>query len=105
MDLLETIKISAQKIGEKILAKEIILFGSYADGIQNDESDIDLCFITGETNKRKIDIIRDIRKELFSQLSSPMDILVYSEKEFEERAELKNTFENTILNRGIKLLG
>ena len=35
-------------------AKEIILFGSYADGIANNDSDIDLCVITQHNKNVKL---------------------------------------------------
>ena len=105
MDITEKIKSSANLIRDKFSTKKIILFGSYAHGIPTVDSDIDLCIITDETNIRKIDITRDIRRELISQLSYPLDILVYYEKEFNEKAAIKNSFENTIINQGVELFG
>ena len=42
-------------------AKEIFLFGSYAVGNPRDESDIDLCIITGQEG-RKIDLLKASKK-------------------------------------------
>ncbi|MFQ5752203.1 MAG: nucleotidyltransferase domain-containing protein [bacterium] len=88
----------------KFSVKQIILFGSQAYGKPEDGSDIDLCVITDIKNKRKIDIMREIRKETNSLISNnPLDILVYDEKEFNERANLKNTLEYKILSQGLKI--
>ena len=104
-DIREAIKNSVNKIQDKFSVTKIILFGSYAHGTPEDDSDIDLCIVTDITNKRKIEIIRDIRRELAFHFSYPFDVLVYDEKEFNERAALENTFENVIANQGIELLG
>lgn len=101
----EQIELLKNTLLKNIGVKEIFVFGSYADGDANAESDIDLCVITDLNNKRKIDIIRDIRRELMNLISSPLDILVYSENEFKERAGLRNTLEHEILMNGIKVYG
>ncbi|MDY6970685.1 MAG: hypothetical protein SVR08_18835 [Spirochaetota bacterium] len=55
--------------------------------------------------KRKIDIMREIRRKIIPFVSSPMDILVYDEKEFDERAELRNTLEYKISHEGMLIYG
>ena len=87
------------------MAKRIISFGSYAYGEPNKESGIDLCVITDIKGKRKIDIMREIRREIKPFISSPVDILVYDEKEFDERAELRNTLEYKISREGRLIYG
>ena len=102
-----TIKKSADTIRNKFPVKKIILFGSSASGTPDRDSDIDLCIITDMTGRRKIDTIRDIKRELAHHYLHPysFDILVYSEKEFNERAALKNSFEYDIVNKGTVLVG
>jgi len=95
----------AEKIASKINVSRIILFGSQAYGAPEKASDIDLCFITGNQSGRKIDIMRQIRRELIKFIDIPMDILVYSENEFSERAALECTMEHQISNKGIKIYG
>jgi predicted nucleotidyltransferase len=92
-------------ISKKYGAKKIILFGSYAYGLHDDNSDIDLCIIADIKGKRKIDILREIRRELISQISNPIDILIYDAKEFNDRASLNNTLEHKILMDGIIVYG
>jgi len=87
----------------KFGAKQIIVFGSYAYGKADHESDIDLCVILDLKDKRKIELLREIRRELIDVISSPLDILVYNEKEFKERANLRNTLEHKIMTDGMKV--
>ena len=82
--------------------KKIILFGSYANKTQNQDSDIDICIITND-KKRKIDLLRTLRKHLLVQVNHPMDLLIYTENEFYEKAHSYKGLENTILEKGITL--
>ena len=93
------------KLKEKFNIQQVFIFGSQAYGRSDEESDIDLCVITDLKNKRKIDIIREIRRELIDLISNPLDILVYTEKEFNERADLRSTLEYKIMLDGIKVYG
>lgn len=86
-------------------AKEIIIFGSHARGLERADSDIDLCIITNKNGKRKIDYIREIRRAIAPILLYPIDILVYDRAEFDERASLNASFEYQIRNEGIKIYG
>ncbi|KHE93557.1 MAG: nucleotidyltransferase domain-containing protein [Candidatus Scalindua rubra] len=101
----EQIGTLVNKLKEKFNVRQIFIFGSQAYGKPDGESDIDLCVITDLKNKRKIDIIREIRRELIDSISNPIDILVYTEKEFNERADLRSTLEYKILLDGIKVYG
>jgi len=95
----------AKTIVKKFRTKKIFLFGSYAYGEPQSESDVDLCIITDLANRRKIELIRDIRREINLNFEMPIDILLYDNKEFNERAIHKNTLEHLILNRGILIHG
>ena len=101
----ERIETLVSKLNEKFNIRQIFIFGSQAYGKPDEESDIDLCVITDMKNKRKIDITREIRRELIDLISNSLDILVYSEKEFNERAGLRSTLEYKILMDGIKVYG
>ena len=101
------INTKTQAIIDKIkttgLASEIILFGSYANGNVNIDSDIDLCIITDETQKRSRDIIREIRKAISPIAELPVDLVVYAKNDFNSRAKLNTTFEYKIKEEGISL--
>ncbi len=93
------------KLKEKFNVRQVFIFGSQAYGKLDEESDLDLCVITDLKNKRKIDIIREIIRELIGLISNSLDILVYTEKEFNERADFGSTLEYKILLDGTKVYG
>jgi predicted nucleotidyltransferase len=80
--------------------KKIILFGSYAYGEPNEDSDIDL-LIVKNTDKRPIDRWIEVKRLLrgISQ-TTPISPLVYTEKEIEERNAIKDFFIEEILEKG-----
>ena len=75
--------------------EKIILFGSYAAGNPNDNSDIDLLVINESTLPRHRRSF-DIQKSLIGSMI-PMDILVYTNKEFENEKTEKHSFLNSII--------
>ena len=83
-------------------AEKIFLFGSYAYGTPQYDSDIDLCVITNQQG-RKIDLLKQIRKLIASVANKPVDLVVYDEDEFNMRSNLNTTFEFIIKKEGIKL--
>jgi predicted nucleotidyltransferase len=101
----EQIELLKKTLCDKFNVQKIFIFGSQSYGNPGEESDLDLCIITDLKHKRKIDIIREIRRELINLISNPLDILVYTEKEFNERASLNNTLEHKILMDGTKVYG
>jgi len=98
------IKSIGRIINQNCNSEKIILFGSYAKGTANNESDIDICILTDSKDK-KLNIIRKIRKALYSYISKPVDLLVYSPQEFSERANSLKSIEREIQNEGIVLHG
>ncbi len=70
-----------KEIAEGYKPEKIYLFGSYANGTPNNDSDIDL-FIVKDTEKRKIHRPSEVR-EIIKDYLAPMDIIVYTPKELE----------------------
>jgi predicted nucleotidyltransferase len=94
------------RLDENIAMDEVIVFGSYAYGKPNTDSDIDLCVIVSdkETNKRVL--TRKIRKILSPIIEDyPLDILVYDKDEFYDRAICDTTLEYKISREGVKVYG
>ena len=85
-----------KKIAEKVKPEKIILFGSYASGNPDVNSDIDICVVVKEGNGWTGSKIRRI---LWGALL-PMDIIVYSEKEIDEWKNVKQALPTIILNEG-----
>ncbi|MFQ6109811.1 MAG: nucleotidyltransferase domain-containing protein [Candidatus Aminicenantales bacterium] len=83
--------------------KKIILFGSYAWGKPNEDSDIDL-FVIMESDLRRDERSCMIQK-LFSDRTFPLDIIVYTPKEVKESLNRGNPFIEEILTRGALVHG
>ncbi|MDQ7051584.1 MAG: nucleotidyltransferase domain-containing protein [candidate division KSB1 bacterium] len=90
---------------QKFRAQAIYIFGSAADGTDGNGSDIDICVVLDLKGHRKIEVMRAIRRALARSIELPLDILVYSEDEFESRAKIRNTLEHEIAEKGLKLYG
>lgn len=99
------IKSLANFISERFDTKKIFVFGSYAHGKAASDSDLDLCIVTELGNRRKIDIMREIRQEIKSTFHFPLDVLIYDDEEFSGRALHQNTLEHNISKHGILIHG
>ena len=87
----------------------IILFGSYAYGTPNEDSDIDILVVTNDnfmpkTFSEKIQYRIKIRKIIYEQSEQvPIDLLVYTRTMFDKFKELDSSFSKEILTNGKKL--
>ena len=99
-----------QKPLEKILKiivkyykpEKVVLFGSYAYGHPNKNSDLDL-LVVKDSNLPRYKRAREIRKYLWGITDIPKDIIVYTQKEIDDLAEIKEAFITDILKNGIIL--
>jgi len=82
--------------------KEIILFGSYAWGTPNDDSDLDFCVIVKDSPKPYYLRSQDGERAMFGT-RIPTDILVPTELELQERMRIdpKGIF-SEIIQRGVR---
>jgi uncharacterized protein len=87
-------------LAEQPSVKVAYLFGSHAYGQPNADSDLDLCLVMDLAGRRKLDWLREIRRELSKTVSLPLDILVYDSHEFDKMASLTSTLEFKIKNEG-----
>lgn len=92
----------AQKIGDNFKPDKIILFGSYAWGTPEPDSDVDLLVIK-ESNQVRIERERELHSLLIPRIF-PLDLLVYTPTELEEQINKKhNLFLEDIIRNGIVL--
>jgi len=94
------IRLLAKKIKEKFNPQKIILFGSYAYGIPKRSSDLDLLIIM-DTNipvRKQAFLIRRELKE-----SIPIDVIVRTPQQVEERVKLGDFFIKQIIQKGIPI--
>ena len=95
----EKIREVADKIVKEYQPEKIILFGSYAWGEPDENSDVDL-FVVKESDKGKLDRERELRRKLFNYDFPPMDLLVYTPEELKKRLGIKDIFVSIIINNG-----
>jgi predicted nucleotidyltransferase len=90
--MIDTSKINdiVNRIAIRFNPDKIILFGSYATGNPNNDSDLDLLIIQ-DTDLPRHKRSFDIQKSLIGSMV-PMDILVYTRNEFEQEKEEKHSF-------------
>lgn len=104
-EIREIIQDIVRKIINGYSPKKIILFGSYADGLADENSDIDLLIIK-DTDKRPIDRWMEVKRLLRDQKRNvPVSPLVYTSKELEERLAIKDFFIQEVLEKGEILYG
>jgi len=89
------------KIATKFNPDKIILFGSYANGTPNEDSDLDLLIVQDSDlpmQKRGL----DIRLSLIGTMI-PIDLLIYTKSEFDQEKNKSFSFLNSAI-RNSKIL-
>ena len=71
---IEIIKQAANEVAPKFGIKSIELFGSYADGIAKEESDIDL-MVEFEKKAVSLFVISDVKYEFEEKLKKQVDVI------------------------------
>jgi predicted nucleotidyltransferase len=77
---------------------KIILFGSYANGNPNEDSDLDL-FVIKDTYLPRPQRAMQVRKLIYGSMV-PIDLLVYTPQEFEDSKSNKYSFVFEVFNSG-----
>ncbi len=83
------------KIATRFNPDKIILFGSYAYGMPNDDSDLDLLIVQDSDlpiQKRGL----DIRLSLIGSMI-PIDLLIYTRSEFDQEKNKRFSFLNAAI--------
>jgi len=104
MQINEEIKEIQNIIVDSVPTLQIYLFGSYAKGTQQADSDYDLYVVIPDDSIRPLDATRKISMALRSVRKRPIDILVGSESKFNKFKNLYS-IEKDVLNTGVKLYG
>ena len=95
---MRAIRAVAERIAVKFQPEKIILFGSYAYGHPRAESDVDLLVIMDTTlrsRQQRLEISRALSPRPF-----PLDIIVRTPGQVEERLTLGDSFLQEITTRG-----
>jgi len=102
-EIREKIAEITDKIVREYQPEKIILFGSYAWGTPNKDSDIDL-FIVKETSEHPFKRIESVDR-IFSRRKIALDFLVYTPEQVEKRKKMGDFFVLNILSKGKVLYG
>ena len=96
----EQIQDFARRVAQDFSPDKIILFGSHAYGKPTEDSDVDLLVVMPHGGKgcRKASEIR-----LRIEAKFPMDLMVRSSEEIDQRLMLGDFFVEEIVNRGVIL--
>ena len=78
----ETIENAVRILAEAAKPTKIILFGSYSRGDACEDSDIDLLVVEPKVSSKRDEMVR--LRGLLRPLRMPVDVLVVSEKEFND---------------------
>jgi len=95
---MRAIRAVARRIADKFQPERIILFGSYAYGRPRPESDVDLLVIMDtplRSRQQRLEISRALSPRPF-----PLDIIVRTPEQMEERLALGDLFLQEITTRG-----
>lgn len=82
--------------------KLIYLFGSYAWGTPNQNSDIDIAVVVENSNEKSYKRVQIGLRELWS-IKKPIDLIVYTTSEFREKVVHPSTLQYKIEHKGVKL--
>jgi predicted nucleotidyltransferase len=92
------------KLVEAYSPKAVYMFGSFAWGIPNFDSDLDLLIVVEKSNEKFYK--RAIRAySVLRDLNIPKDVIVLTSEEFSRDAEHPATLAYRIRNDGVKLYG
>ena len=98
----DDLEIICRMIREVVDVSEIYLFGSYAYGVPNKNSDYDLGVVIPDSGMHPVDAIKIIRRAIYPVQSKPMDVVVYHRSRFMER-QRSASLERKIAREGVLL--
>jgi predicted nucleotidyltransferase len=84
-----TIREAVQLLKRAANPVKVILFGSYATGKADEDSDLDFLVVEKELKARRMEMVR--RRRILSPLRIPVDIIVVSEQVFNDWADTPGT--------------
>ena len=96
----ETIQSLSASIAREFKPDYIILFGSYAYGTPDEDSDVDLLIVMpfeGKPIRKAIEIVNKVRPVI------PLDLLVRTPEQVQERIANNDWFMREIIEKGRKL--
>jgi predicted nucleotidyltransferase len=93
-----------ESILKTVPAQAIYLFGSYAYGIPNQDSDLDIYVVVPDIDIDTLDAAIKIRNDLFKKKTLPLDLLISKQSRFNKRKEAL-TLESIVSQNGVMIYG
>ena len=103
MEIEKQVEDIKKQIIERYKPEKIIIFGSYARGNFDKDSNVDFLIIKKDTPECGVERIREVSKLIKRNIA--VDFLVYSPYEIEERIKLGDPFIKGILKEGKVIYG
>ncbi len=94
---------TVKRLAETYHPIAIYLFGSYAWGKPNEDSDVDLMIVVSDDTLVDWDFKRNIKKALWDIYDFPIDIAINKSSNFISQAEHPSTLQFKITKEGKKL--
>ena len=82
----------------------VYLFGSFADGTNSEQSDLDFYIVMKDGTINLVDLTARAYRAIREVKRRPVDIILGTESRFNERKELP-TVENEVFRKGVLLYG
>ena len=89
---------------EKISPVKVYLFGSFANGTAQEDSDYDFSLVVKDETNDLADLTAQAYKSIRPVKSRAVDIVIGTESRFESRKN-RMTLENEVSNKGVLLYG
>jgi len=83
--------------------EKLYLFGSYAYGTPNDDSDYDFYAVIPDGSMRPLDAMYDVGMAMWGVKRKPMDFIAGTREIFERRSNQFATLEHEIASKGVLL--
>lgn len=101
-------EIEIDRIKDRLISElspvKIYLFGSFANGTANEDSDFDFYIVVKDDMKNIADITAEAYRSIRSVRSRAVDIVIGTESRFESRKNRAGV-ENEVVNKGVLLYG
>ena len=97
----EEIKAVVNKFVNTLHPNKVYLFGSFARGTENENSDFDFYIVMDKNYQVSNNTTANAYMSLKGIKRRPVDIIINNESKFKERAEIINTLEHTVKQEGV----
>ena len=98
------INLIKEKFVDRLAPQKIYLFGSYAKGTANEDSDFDFYIVFKEGTENLVDLTAEAYKSIRNVRRRAVDIIIGTESRFENR-KCRMGIESEVANTGVLLYG